>query len=89
MGVKVTFERRKCERCDGTGKLKGVRAKAGSRAAVGRRKLAHCPDCMGDGYHEVRTSSQVAPASPPDCEPITAKVVGRTHVIEGVEWEEI
>lgn len=44
-----------CERCKGTGRLKGVRAKAGSRAAVGRQWKASCGECVGSGWHDIVT----------------------------------
>lgn len=51
--MKHQYEKITCVSCQGSGKAK-TRAKAGSRAAVGKRYFATCPDCMGDGYHELR-----------------------------------
>jgi hypothetical protein len=48
------YQRVHCWPCGGTGKLKGTRAKAGSRDAVGRQKLKTCRDCNGKGYTEER-----------------------------------
>lgn len=50
----AVYERIPCSPCRGTGRLRGVRAKAGSPAAVCRRKLATCGDCGGAGYQEWR-----------------------------------
>jgi hypothetical protein len=45
-----TYTITRCPACKGTGKQKGVMAKAGSRAAVARRKLAACTRCNAYGY---------------------------------------
>lgn len=87
MTVVISFERRRCGRCNGTGELKSARARA-----VGRRKPATCPECMGSRYHETRTTWRApdsVPTPPPPTETWTAYPAGRTYVIEGVEWEEI
>lgn len=63
-----TYVKHPCERCKGTGKLDGVRAKAGSRAAVCKRWKATCPDCLGDGHIELRvklTESEKSPCETP------------------------
>jgi len=51
------FKKIQCNRCSGLGRLRGVRAKAGSRAAVCRRKLATCTECGGNGWIEIRIRS--------------------------------
>lgn len=53
------FERIPCARCEGTGRLKGVRAVAGSRAAVRKQWKAYCPECSGVGYQEIATKSSL------------------------------
>lgn len=58
------YERKECEACSGTGKSK-FRAVAGSGAAVGRRKKAHCPECMGDGYITWRIKETQSPDAIP------------------------
>jgi DnaJ-class molecular chaperone len=50
---KGRFERRSCFRCEGTGRLKGIRDKR--IRSHDRRRRASCPNCGGYGFIEVCT----------------------------------
>lgn len=51
--MKHQYRKITCESCQGSGKAK-TRARAGSRAAVGKRYFASCGECLGRGYHDTR-----------------------------------